>query len=329
MKILVTGSQGFIGSYVCQNLLARGHEVIGIDNYEKYGKIERPHDSNENFHFYEGDVRDYNFLMEVVHKHLPEVIIAGTAKIGGISYFHKYAYDLMAANERIMANTFDVAISLHREQKLKKIIVISSSMVFESTNIYPTPEDEILNCPPPMSTYGFQKLACEYFAKGANEQYGVPYVIVRPFNCVGVGEEKALSAENEELMLSHVLPDLINKTLLGQDPLKILGEGNQVRCYTNGRDIARAITMLCENDIVNESYNISIAQPTSVLELAQLVWNKINPDKPFRYESDEPFHYDVQKRIPDVTKAKEHFGFEAEVSLEASIDEVLNYIIGK
>jgi UDP-glucose 4-epimerase len=326
MKILVTGSQGFIGSYVCQELLRRGHTVIGIDNYEKYGKIERPHDGHSNFIFYEADVRDLKWLLDVIEQHEPEVIIAGAAKIGGISYFHKYAYDLLAANERIMANTFDAAIAHHKKGKLKKIIVMSSSMVFENTELYPTPEDEVLFCPPPDSTYGFQKLACEYFAQGASEQYGVPYIIVRPFNCVGVGEERALDAENEELMLSHVLPDLINKILSGQDPVRILGEGNQVRCYTNGKDIARALADLSENDILDDDYNISVAEPTTVLELAELIWQKINPDKPFRYISEEPFMYDVQKRIPDVTKAKEHFGFEAKISLNESVNEVLDYL---
>lgn len=326
MKILVTGSQGFIGSYVCQELLGRGHTVIGVDDYSKYGRIWRAQDDHKNFVFHEGDAKDAKLLRDICEWNEPEVIIAGAALIGGISYFHKYAYDLLAANERIMASTFDAAIYLHKKKKLKKIIVMSSSMVFENTDIYPTPEEEVRSCIPPSSTYGFQKLATEYFAQGAFEQYGVPYVIVRPFNCVGVGEERALDAENEELMLSHVLPDLVNKILSGQDPVHILGEGNQIRCYTNGKDIARALRMLCENDIINNDYNISIAKGHTVLELANIIWNKINLNKPFSFVSDEPFKYDVQKRIPDIRKAERDFGFVADIALEESIDEVLKYI---
>ena len=111
--------------------------------------------------------------------------------IGGISYFHKYAYDLLANNERILASTFDLAIKLYQEHNLERIITLSSSMVFENTEVYPTPETEVAVCPPPMSTYGFQKLSCEYFCKGAFEQYGLPYTIIRPFNCVGAGEDEA------------------------------------------------------------------------------------------------------------------------------------------
>src|SRR6266568_6657119 len=99
---------------------------------------------------------------------------------------------------------------------------------------------------PPSSTYGFQKLASEYFAQGAWEQYQLPYTIVRPFNCVGIGEKRALrdsdiASGNVKLAMSHVVPDLVQKVLKGQDPLHLLGEGSQVRHYTYGGDLARGI----------------------------------------------------------------------------------------
>ena len=333
-KIVLTGSQGFIGSYICNELLNNGYEVIGIDNYQKYGKISRPHDNHPNFKLYNVNVLSSEFL-DIIDKERPNMIIAGAAMIGGISYFHKFAYDLLATNERILAQTFDAAIKGYKEGYLERIIVLSSSMVFEETNIYPTPETEIKVCPPPSSTYGFQKLASEYFAKGAWEQYGLPYSIVRPFNCVGIGEEESISEHeitsgNIKLMLSHVLPDLINKVLKGQDPLHILGEGEQIRCYTNGRDLARGIRMIIESEkAVNEDFNISTPVSTSVLELARLIWDAVNPDKEFKVTYDEPFEYDVQKRIPNVTKAKELLGFEAKISLEESINEVINYLKNK
>ena len=333
-KVIVTGSQGFIGSYLCKNLLDNRYQVVGIDNYSKYGKLSRPHDKHPNFTLLEEDILNWNPRSVSPHPVIKDAdfIIAGAAMIGGISYFHKYAYDLLATNERILANTFDLAIQLLKNENLKRIIVLSSSMVFENTNIYPTPETDINNAPPPSSTYGFQKLAAEYFAKGAFEQYELPYSIIRPFNCVGVGEDKALSDDettsgNVKLMLSHVLPDLINKLIKGQDPLRILGEGNQVRCYTNGRDIAEGIRLVMESEkAINEDFNISTPTATTVLELAECVWKYINPDKPFRYESDEPFLYDVQKRVPDTTKAKEVLGFEAKITLEESVKEVIEWM---
>ena len=330
MKVLITGSQGFIGSYICEELLKNNYEVIGVDNYQKYGELARPHDSHPKFKLYNLNILSQDF-QNLVDNIAPDFIIAGAAMIGGISYFHKYAYDLMSTNERILASTFDAAIR-NLNNGLKRIVVISSSMVYENSNIFPTPESEVLNAPPPSSTYGFQKLSSEYFAKGAWEQYKLPYTIVRPFNCVGVGEEKALGESevlsgNIKLMLSHVLPDLINKIKSGQDPVHILGSGEQIRCYTNGKDIGRAFRIILESDVaINEDFNISISQPTSVLELAELVWQKLNPDKTFSYVCDDPFDYDVQKRIPDIHKAKILLGFTAEISLDDSINEVIEYL---
>ena len=331
-KILITGSQGFIGSYLCAEFLEKGYDVVGVDNFSKYGPITRPHDNHPNFHLLEMDVRDFNTEEPMPLFQDVEYIIAGAALIGGITYFHKFAYDLLATNERILAQTFDLAIKLHSEYALKRILVLSSSMVFESTDVYPTPETEVKKCPPPMSTYGFQKLAAEYFCKGANEQYGLPYTIIRPFNCVGIGEEKSIceaevKSGNIKLMMSHVLPDIINKILKGQRPLHILGSGNQVRCYTNGIDIARGIRMAVENEAaINEDFNISTPTATTVLELAALVWSMLRPNEEFRYTSDDPFEYDVQKRIPDTSKSKEVLGFEAAVGLEESVREVISYM---
>ena len=252
--------------------------------------------------------------------------------IGGISYFHEFAYDLLAENERITASTFDAAIHAFKHGGLNKITVLSSSMVFEAASIFPTPEGAQLTSPPPLSTYGFQKLACEYFARGAYEQYGLPYTILRPFNCVGVGEQRALTDKeilsgNVKLAMSHVVPDLIQKTLKGQDPLHILGDGRQVRHYTYGGDLARGIRLTIENPAAaGEDFNLSTERSTSVIELAALIWQKVNPDKPFRYISDTPFEYDVQKRVPDCSKAKRLLGFDATRDLEDILDEVVPWV---
>jgi nucleoside-diphosphate-sugar epimerase len=331
LNILLTGSQGFIGSYLCQELLNRGHEVIGLDNYSKYGKVSRPHDDFDNFSFYEQDVTK---PLEIENFDSVDVIIAGAAMIGGISYFHKYAYDLLSTNERIMANTFDLAIKLYKEHNLNKIVVLSSSMVFENTSLYPTPEHEVRNCKPPSSTYGFQKLACEYFCQGANEQYGLPYNIIRPFNCVGVGEDESIKEEkiligNHKMMMSHVLPDLIHRAINSKpnDLCAILGDGSQVRHYTNGKDIARGIRYVVEHDnsIINEDFNISSDRATSVTELATLIWNEIHGCDPV-FKQHKPYDYDVQLRSPDVSKARNLLNFETEINLEESVKEVISYM---
>ena len=330
MKVLVTGAAGFISGYLVQELLDHGHEVVGIDNFSKYGPVAKSYDSHPAYRLVEGDAKDPELLTRLASD--VDELVAGAAMIGGISYFHEFAYDLIAENERILASTFDAAIAAHRHRSLGRIVVLSSSMVYESATVFPTPEGAQLTSPPPISTYGFQKLASEYFAKGALEQHGLPYTILRPFNCVGIGEKRALRdtdvmSGNIKLALSHVVPDLANKVLQGQDPLHILGDGSQVRHYTYGGDLARGIRMAMESPAaVNEDFNLSTAQSTTVLELAQLIWRKINGEREFRYVSDPPFEHDVQLRVPDVRKAREVLGFEATTSLDEMLDEVIPWI---
>jgi nucleoside-diphosphate-sugar epimerase len=307
-------------------------QVVGLDNFSKYGRIKKSYDDDPRYTFVEGDAADGELQKELAAD--VDQIIAIAARIGGITYFHEYAYDLLAENEQINAATFDVAISAFDKGKgrLQKITILSSSMVFENATVFPTPESHVLECPPPSSTYGFQKLACEYFARGAWEQYGLPYTICRPFNCVGVGERRALNARdipsgNVNLAMSHVVPDLIQKVLKGQDPLHILGKGNQVRHYTYGGDLARGIRLCMEHPkALNEDFNLSTPTATTVLELAEKIWKKIRGDRPFEYVSDEPYRYDVPYRSPDVTKAKELLGFEAVTTLDEMLDETIPWI---
>jgi UDP-glucose 4-epimerase len=259
-------------------------------------------------------------------------VVAGAACIGGISYFHELAFDLLCENERITAATFEAAIASHKQGNLKKINIISSSMVYENAQVWPTPEGEQRRSPPPASTYGFQKLATEYFAQGAWEQYQLPYTIIRPFNCVGIGErravcEKEILSGNVRLAMSHVVPDLIQKVLKGQDPLHLLGDGAQVRHYTYGADLARGIRLCIEKpEALNEDFNLSTPISTTVLELAELIWRKVRPGEPFRYVCDPPYAYDVQKRIPSVDKAERLLGFRAASPLSEVLDRVIPWV---
>lgn len=331
MKILVTGSAGFIAGYLVQELLEEGYEVIGIDNFSKYGEIEKSYSSDRNYKFVKGDARDENLLTNLITG--CDQFIACAARIGGISYFHEYAYDLLSDNEKIMAASFNAAIKEFRKGKLKKITVLSSSMVYENATIFPTPEGHERVCPPPSSTYGFQKLACEYFCQGAWEQYQLPYTICRPFNCVGIGERRAIGDKNIpsgniSLALSHVVPDLVQKILKGQNPLRILGSGTQTRCYTYGGDLAKGIVRCVEHPAAyNEDFNLSVAKETTVIELAELIWKKIKgPNTPLEIISDPTYPHDVQKRVPDTRKAKELIGFEAQTTLNQMLDEVIPWI---
>ena len=329
--VLVTGAAGFIGGYVVEELLGKGYSVVGLDDYSKYGPIAKSYDTNPNYRFVLGDARD----VDLVSAEMADVdhVIAGAAMIGGISYFHRYAYDLLATNERIIAATCDAAINAHRAGRLQKVTYLSSSMVFESTDRWPSREGDERSVPPPRSSYGFQKLAVEYFARAAWEQYELPYTIVRPFNCVGIGEMRArgdsdVMSGNISLAMSHVVPDLAQKVLKGQDPLHVLGDGSQIRHYTYGGDLARGIALAMEDpQALNEDFNLSTAMSTTVLELAELIWRKIKgPDVPFRHVCDPAFEHDVHRRVPSTEKARKVLGFEATTTLDEMLDEVIPWI---
>ena len=329
--IAITGSAGFIGGYVVQEALDRGYRVIGIDNLSKYGEASRNFDDNPNYLFVNLDAQNSDDLTEIFSE--ANHVIAGAAMIGGISYFHTYAYDLLATNERIMASTCDAAIKAFGTGILEKVTYLSSSMVFESTTHWPSKEGDERLIPPPISSYGFQKLAVEYFARAAWDQYRLPYTILRPFNCVGIGEKKAIrnkeiKSGNVALAMSHVVPDLIQKVLKGQDPLHILGSGHQVRCYTYGGDLAIGIISSLESTkTLNNDYNLSTTEETTVITLAEKIWKKIHGNhKEFRFVTEQSYLYDVQRRIPSVEKAYRDFGFEAKTTLDDMLDEVIEWI---
>jgi UDP-glucose 4-epimerase len=330
-QVLVSGSAGFIGGYVVEELLERGYAVVGLDNFSKYGKVRRSYDDHPRYRLVEGDARDVALMTELLAD--CDHFIAGAAMIGGISYFHAYAYDLLATNERIIAASCDAAIAAHQAGRLRKVTYLSSSMVFESADEWPSYEGQQRQIPPPLSSYGFQKLAVEYFARAAWDQYGLPYTLVRPFNCVGIGESRAMGdteilSGNVQLAMSHVVPDLVQKVLKGQDPLHILGSGDQVRHYTYGGDLAEGVVTAMEHpDARNEDFNLSTAQSTTVLELAELIWRKVKGDRvPLTLVHDEPFEYDVQRRVPSTEKAKRVLGFEASTTLDDMLDEVIPWI---
>jgi UDP-glucose 4-epimerase len=329
--VAVTGAAGFIGGYLAEELLGRGYAVIGIDDFSKYGPVRRSFDDHPAYTFVEGDARDTELMTRLLAG--CDQLVAAAAMVGGIAYFHARAYDLLAANERITGATCDAAIQARSAGRLRKVTWVSSSMVYESADSWPSHEGQQLEVPPPLSAYGFQKLAVEYFARAAWDQYRLPFTIVRPFNCVGVGEGRALGAEqimsgNIRLALSHVVPDLVQKVLKGQDPLHVLGSGDQLRHYTYGGDVAAGIVAAMEHpDAVNEDFNISSAQGITVAELAGRIWARIHgPDRPLRLAHDAPFRHDVQRRVPSTGKAKRVLGFEAMTTLDEMLDEVIPWV---
>ena len=168
-----------------------GHEVVGLDNFSKYGRVDKRYDDHPRTASSRATPRTSALLTDLAAD--CDQFVAAAAMIGGISYFHEFAYDLLAENERIIAATFDAAIAAHAPARLKKIDVPRARRWSSSRRAScRRRKARSASSPPPIRTYGFQKLAAST-SPGRREQYGLPYTIIRPFNCVGVGERRALA----------------------------------------------------------------------------------------------------------------------------------------
>jgi nucleoside-diphosphate-sugar epimerase len=293
-RILVTGGLGFIGSNLVKQLVELGSEVIIVDNLSK-GNIKYLDDikGHGNVMFIKRDLTKESVKDIIKNKDI-ELVFHLAAKIGGIKYFHKYPAVILRDNLLITINIFESAL----DSNVEKIIYFSSSMVFERSNTFPLSEDLLLKIPPPITSYGFSKLAGEYIARAYNEEYGIKYLIVRPFNVYGPGE-----LPGEEPGLAHVIPDLVKKVADGQYPLEILGSGEQTRSFTYISDLIDAVLLLVEK-AVNDDYNVGNDEEVKIIDLAKLIWEIYGRKEPFAVKNLPPLKYDVQRRVPDISKIK-------------------------
>lgn len=315
-KVVVTGGLGFIGSELVKQLKNVSKKIVIVDNNSKH--------CTQNLSEVPSDVEVVNIDLTKDSDEL-DAVFAGSdivyglaAAIGGIKYFHTYPATILRNNNLILTNTLDRLVK-HQ----CRFVYISSSMVMESATVFPTKESDLDIIPKPLSAYGFSKLSGEEYCKAYRQEFGLEYVICRPFNAYGVNEYPA------EVGMAHVIPDIIAKVHKGfgteENPLEVFGDGEQIRCYTHVSDIASGVIKASGH--VYEDFNISVAKPHSVNEVVNLIWNKMRKE-PLHVKYVEPFVYDVQKRIPDVSKAKELLGWQASVTLEDKIDEVIDWVCG-
>jgi len=320
MKVLITGSSGFLGSYMVQEFIDNGHVVIGVDLEKVVSVWDYWSSDGSSFIFVQGNAKNFSLMKNLIEG--CDVLIANAAKVGGIGYFHLYPYTIIRENELLTKTAFDAAIWAYRRSSLKKIILISSSMIYESAISFPTKEGDEYFSFPPKSVYGFQKLTLHFWAKAAYEQYNLPYVIIIPFNAYGIGER--IDRVGLKSHLSHVIPDLIVKIHKSDAPVRILGDGNQIRHFTYAGDIAKAVRLIAESDIVNEEFNVSYPYGMKIIELAQKIWKKIK-STPLKCEFVKGYPYDVKKRIPDTRKLSELIGFIPETKLDDKLEELIKW----
>ncbi|MBI3103888.1 NAD-dependent epimerase/dehydratase family protein [Candidatus Daviesbacteria bacterium] len=315
IRILVTGGAGFIGSEVVNQLLEKGYFVRVADDLSKK-EANPPAGGSGDCEFLRVDLTDKKKALKAMEG--MDYCIHLAAKIGGIGYFHKYPATILSENNKMYSSIFEAAVF----KKIKRIIYLSSSMVFESTNTFPSKEQDIVRIPPPVSAYGFSKLVGEWYCRAFYDEYNLAYTIIRPFNAYGINE-----SPGEEVGYAHVIPDLIKKILAGQYPLQLLGDGNQTRCFTHVSDIAKGIILAMESKKgVNEDFNIGSEKELKMIDLAKLLWKLCRMDKPFKVKFVPGFKYDIRKRVPSSKKAKKILGWKEYKKLSGELPKVIEWI---
>ena len=246
-------------------------------------------------------------------------VIHLAAIVGGIANFHKLPFTLSEVNHALYNAVFRAAIELGVE----RFTYVSSSMVFENAEEFPTTEAYLPRCPPPRSAYGWSKLAGEVYCRAAHDEFGLPFTICRPFNAYGPGE-----MPEAEPGIAHAVPDLIRKSLVPLHPLPIFGSGEQTRTLTHVDDIADGIVTATGHAAgLNEDFNISASDELTVAEIARLCWVAAGNDPAaLELEHLETFEVDVQRRWPSVAKAQERLGWSARIGVEEGIAQTTAWL---
>jgi nucleoside-diphosphate-sugar epimerase len=264
-----------------------------------------------------GDLRDHEEARRAAVGCTHVVHLA--AIVGGIANFHRLPHTLLEVNNALYNAVFRAAL----EERVERLVYVSSSMVFERASEFPTTEAHLNACPTPRSAYGFSKLAGEVYCRALHAEHGLPFAICRPFNAYGPGE-----LPDAEPGIAHAVPDLIRKALAGQQPLEIFGSGEQTRTLTHVDDIAHGIATAAVHPAAeNEDFNISASRELTVAEIARIVWEACGQDPAELALTHMPsFEVDVQRRWPSVEKARRLLGWEARIDVEEGIASTVEWL---
>ncbi|HWH12773.1 MAG TPA: NAD(P)-dependent oxidoreductase [Solirubrobacteraceae bacterium] len=304
-RVLVTGGVGMIGAAIVRRLIGDPDFEIRVSDQR-----DAPQWIRESCEVHTGDLRSLDQARVAMAGCTHAIHCA--AIVGGIANFHRLPHTLTEVNNAL----YNAVIRAALDGDLARFVYVSSSMVFERAQLFPTPEDYIDDCPVPRSAYGFSKLTGEVYCRAAHDEHGLPYTICRPFNAYGPGE-----MPTDEPGIAHAVPDLIRKVLAGQRPLQIFGSGDQTRTLTHVEDIADGIVAAMSSPAgLGEDFNISAADELTVAEIARIVWNACGADpEAFELSHLPSFAVDVPRRWPSVEKARRLLGWEAKIDVHEGI----------
>jgi nucleoside-diphosphate-sugar epimerase len=314
-RVLITGSEGYLGNQICNVFLQKNFIVYGIDNKIKYGNIEKKNiiNKNKNYRFLKIDCKNKKKIKKIATK--CEYIIANAALVGGINSMNSFPYNFFLENIQINISTIEASLNSFFRKKLKKIVFISSSGIYEKNSKLKSKEGSENNMSFPNNFYSFEKLASERLLLAANTQYNIPYLILRPFNIIGHDGTERIKKS------THVIPDLIKKIKNNIKKIKIYGDGNQKRSFIHYQDVAEAIfKCTTSNKIINETINIGGPKGYKIIEIVKSIYKRIHPKKKLIIKKTKYFKIDHKNNVADISKLLKFSKFTFKYNIKKSLN---------
>lgn len=305
-RTVVTGGAGFLGSHLCETLLAKGHEVICLDNLST-GSVENiDHIRDPRFLFIEMDVTNYIYVKGPI-----DYVVHFASPASPVDYLERPIQTL-----KVGSLGTHKALGLAKN-KGARFLLASTSEIYGDPLVHPQTEDYWgnVNTIGPRGVYDEAKRVAEAFTMAYHRAHGLQTRIVRIFNTYG---------PRMRLNDGRVVPNFINQALTGQ-PLTIYGDGSQTRSFCYVTDLIDGITRLLFSDLV-QPCNIGNPHEMTIKQFAEAIQKFSGSNSQIVYEplpEDDP-----KQRQPDITRARTVLGWEPKVPLEEGIRNTIEYFRG-
>jgi dTDP-glucose 4,6-dehydratase len=303
-RVLVTGAAGFLGSFLCDRLLADGHEVIGMDNRVS-GQTENLDEAfyHDRFSLYEHDVTEF------IHVAGELDAVLHLASLASPVFYRDYPIKTLKVGALGTHKTLGLA-----KEKDATYLFTSTSEVYGDPEVNPQPESYPGNVDPygPRSCYDESKRYGEALVRGYRDKHDLDVRVARIFNTYG---------PRMRLDDGRVIPNFMKQALTRED-LTVYGDGKQTRSFCYVSDMIEGLVALLESD-VEDPVNIGNPDERTINELADVVVEVTDSDSGITYEELPP--QDPQVRRPDISKAHEELGWEPAVSLRDGLEQSLPY----
>ncbi|HKH45157.1 MAG TPA: NAD-dependent epimerase/dehydratase family protein [Thermoanaerobaculia bacterium] len=300
---LVTGGAGFIGSHLADELLARGHSVVVLDDLSGGARENVPAGAQ----LVQGSIVDDALLARLFAGHAFDYVfhLAAYAAEGLSHFIRRFNYE----NNLIgSVNLINLAV----QHEVRRFVFTSSIAVY-GRNQLPMLEE---TPPRPEDPYGIAKYAVELDLRAAHEQWGLDFIIFRPHNVYG-------ERQNVGDRYRNVIGIFMNQILRGE-PLTVFGDGTQTRAFTHVADVAPVIARSIEVEAArNELFNVGADQPCSVNDLARIVARTMGAAPRIDHQ---PARNEVQHAWAAHEKARRVFGSTEEIPLEEGIRRMATWV---